>query len=783
MRHYKIHPVWTLLLLFFAVGCEKDTETVSLLAQLEQIEADADAKSYLQDESWIYWDTDDKFAVHTDQMENDDPFKLAELEMRDGSYFNAVFNVEAPVGSQKFIALFPHNDNHQVAWNNDNISSLQVNIPATQVFRTDEKGDFTFGKEAMPMVAWEPYGEVLHFHSLGGIVRIQLYATGNTSSSKTVSSIEFEEVNRKQISGLFNVNDWDQFEPYLSSAASDDASNRITINCGEGRRIASGNDGFLTFYLVLPAYEPQRMSDNTTGTPYKLRMTVKDSDGKQCVKTFSVTIRRNGLTMLRALEIKEWVSSGNGDANVQLVGNGTSDRPFKIYTVDDLKKVRDAFNNDANQGTINGMLPDGDTYFELMRNDLQLTPQTWTEGIRNFKGHFVFKANAASSAGHGITNTSGKPIFESIDNDGFVEGFVVKGSAPFNYESFPANATSFYFSPICDTNNGTIKDCIIQSGSHISAAVINAPDVESVGVTGFAVTNNGRIIGCNNQGSLSAPNRIVAGICLFNGPDAEVISCNIVSPSNIQASRIGGICYRNMGTVRNCYTAFNTASSQNATIADWGGIVYDNSAGGFVNNCALMPSGVINTTGTVGGIVHTNNGTIDTCRNNASQCFAKGVMGGIVAYQNGGIIRNSSCDIPNSVFWFESTSNANAVGGLVGEMTGGELLNSFCRVQIFANTGAVLGSVVGKVEGGTINNCYGWNNVSSPSQFYGIKSGSPNITYAYNYNVASDYVTMFTRNGNKCYVGSDELSDLLNRNRPSGCFPWASGNPHPIFKR
>lgn len=775
MRHYKIHPVWTLLLLFFAVGCEKDTETVSLLAQLEQIEADADAKSYLQDESMIYWDTDDKFSVATDLMDNN-TFKLSELEMRDGSYFNAVFNVEAPEGSQKFIALFPHNDNHQVAWQPDgNISSLKVNIPATQVFRTDDKGDFTFGKEAMPMVAWEPYGEVLHFHSLGGIVRIQLYATGNTNSNKSVTSIEFEEVNGKQISGLFNVKDWDQFAPYLESASTADADKKITLSCN--RTIANN---FLTFYLVLPAYEPQRMSDNTTGTPYKLQMTVKASDGTQCVKNFSVMIRRNGLTMLRALEIVDWVPSGsNGNANVHLVGNGTQERPFKIYTVDDLVKVRDAFNNDANQGNINGMLPDENTYFELMRNDLQLTPQTWTEGIRNFKGHFVFKANAASSAGHGITNTSGKPIFESIATNGFIEGFVVKGSASFNYESFPGNVTSFYFSPICNINNGTIKDCIIQSGSHISAAVLNSTDVESVGVTGFAVTNNGRIIGCNNQGSLSAPNRIVAGICLFNGTQGKIISCNIVSPSNIQASRIGGICYRNEGIVRTCYTAFNTASSQNATTANWGGIVYDNRAA--VNNCALMPSGVINTTGTVGGIVNTNSGIIDSCRNNASQCFAKSVMGGIVAELNGGEVRNSYCDIPNSAFWFDITATQKAVGGLVGVMKGGILKNCYSRLMIYANTGAQKGSVVGNVTGGTIENCYGWNNVSSSTPFYGAASNTTSFSTAYNY-VSGSFVEV---GGSSLGITSGQLVDEFNNalGNNTTYMQWTKGVEHPILKK
>lgn len=775
MRQYKIHPIWTLLLLLFAVGCEKDTETVSLLAQLEQIEADADAKSYLEDESWIYWDTDDKFSVSTDLMGSD--FTNSVFEMRDGSYFNAVFNIEAPEGSQKFIALFPQNDNHTVSWQGGELSSLQLNIPATQAFRTDDKGDYTFGKEAMPMVAYEPYAEVLHFHSLGGIVRIQLYATGNTTNTKTVTGIEFKELNGKQISGLFNVRDWDQFEPYLESTSTAEADKQISLSCS--RAIASGTDGFLTFYLVLPAYQPQSMSDNTTGTPYKLQMTVKASDGTQCVKNFSVMVRRNGLSMLRALEIDEWVSTGNGNANVQLVGNGTQDRPFKIYTVDDLIKVRDAFNADANQGTINGMLPTENTFFELMRNDIELTPQTWTEGIRNFKGHFVFKANTSSSMGHGITNTSGVPIFESIAPSGVVEGLVVKGNASFNYQSFNGN---FYFSPICYTNDGTIKDCIINSGSQISAAVLSSTSVEQVGVTGFAVTNNGRIIGCSNQGSLSAPNRIVAGICLFNGTHGKIISCNILSPSGIQAARIGGICYRNEGAVRDCYTAFNTAASQNATNADWGGIVFENMA--VVTKCVLMPSGVINTTKSMGGIanININSGIIDTCRNNASTAFAQGVMGGIVAY-NSGTIRNSCCDIPNSVFWFESTASANAVGGLVGMMTAGTLENSYCRVQIFANTGAVKGSVVGNVSAGTFNYCYGWNNVSSATPFYGAKSGSPVFTNAYNYNVASDGVTLFTCDGSKCYVGTTELSDLLNSSNTTGYMAWGSGNPHPVFKK
>lgn len=774
MRQYKIHPIWTLLLLLFAVGCEKDTEKVSLLAQLEQIEADADAKSYLVDESWIYWDTDDEFSVSTDLMSQN--FTNSVFEMRDGSYFNAVFNVEAPEGSQKFVALFPQNDDHQVSWQSGNISSLKVNIPATQSFRTDAQGDYTFGKEAMPMVAFDPYAEVLHFHSLGGIVRIQLYATGNTGNNKKITSIEFEELNGRQISGLFNVHDWDQFAPYVSSAATDAASKKVTLVCGEGRTVASGNNGFLTFYLVLPAYEPQRMPDNTTGTPYKLKMTVKAGDGSHCVKNFSAMVRRNGLTMLRALEIDEWTTSGNGNANVQLVGNGTQDRPFKIYTVADLIKVRDAFNADANLGTINGMLPTVNTYFELMRNDIELTPQTWTEGIRNFKGHFVFKGNTGSTMGHGITNNSGVPLFESIGASSVVEGLVIKGSASFNYQSYNGD---FYFSPVCDTNNGTIRNCVINAGSQISAAVLSSTGVEQVGVTGFAVTNNGRIIGCSNQGSLSAPNRIVAGICLFNAVNGKIVSCNILSPSGIQASRIGGICYRNDGLISDCYTAFNTASSQNATNADWGGIVFENRAA--VNKCVLMPSGVINTTKSMGGIANINSGTIDTCRNNASTAFAQGVMGGIVAY-NAGTVRNSSCDIQHSVFWFESTASANAVGGLVGEMTAGSLENSYCRVQIFANTGAVKGSVVGNVSGGRIFNCYGWNNVSSTTPFYGAKSGSPVLDYVYNYGAASDGVTMFTSDGSKCYVDTTELSTLLNR-QATGYFSWASGNPHPIFKK
>lgn len=780
MRQYKIHPIWTILLLLLVVGCKKDMETISLLAQLEQIDADAEAKSYLQNESWIYWDQDDRFSISTDLMVNKFAEEPAELEMRDGSYFNAVFNVMAPEGSQKFIALFPEDDNHRVLWQDRNLSSLKVNIPATQDFRNDS----TFGKEAMPMVAYEPYGEVLHFHSLGGIVRIQLYGTGNTGSNKIINSIEFEELNGRQISGLFNVNDWDQFEPYLSSAASDENSKKITINCGEGRRIASGNNGFLTFYLVLPAYQPQRMSDNTTGTPYKLQMTVNADDGTHCVKTFSAMIRRNGLTMLRALEINQWTNSGNGSANVQLVGNGTQARPFKIYTVEDLVKVRNAFNADANQGTINGMQLSANTYFELMRNDIELTRETWTEGIRNFVGHFVFKANTASTEGYGIRNNSAVPIFESIAQGGVVEGFAVKGTVAFNMENYNGN---FYFSPICGTNNGDIKDCIVTAGSQISAAVLSSTAVESVGVAGICVENHGRIVGCSNQGSMSAPNRLVAGICLFNRTGAKIVGCNIISPTRIQAARIGGICYANEGGhVRACYTAFNTASSQNPTNADWGGIVYENK--GAVTNCYLMQNGVINTTKSVGGIVHTNTGDaiIDTCRNYTTTIFAQGVMGGIVAYLNGGEVRNSYCDIPNSTFWFESTATLNAVGGLVGVMAGGTLKNCYSHVMIYANTGAQKGSVVGNVTGGNIANCFGWNNVPSSTPFYGATSNTPSFSTAYNYVSGSSapFVPVGSTTGDPCSASGlvTKLNNALS-NTDTNYMQWEKRAEHPIFKK
>lgn len=778
MRQYKIHPIWTILLLLLVVGCKKDMETISLLAQLEQIDADAEAKSYLQNESWIYWDQDDRFSISTDLMEDKFAEEPAELEMRDGSYFNAVFNVMAPEGSQKFIALFPEDDKHQVLWQGGNLSSLQVNIPATQDFRNDS----TFGKEAMPMVAYEPYGEVLHFHSLGGIVRIQLYGTGNTGSNKIINSIEFEELNGRQISGLFNVNDWDQFEPYLESASDDPADKKITLSCN--RTIANN---FLTFYLVLPAYEPQRMSDNTTGTSYKLRMTVKTSDGRQCVKTFSVTIRRNGLTMLRALEIDEWVYSGDGHANVQLVGNGTQARPFKIYTVADLVKVRNAFNADANQRTINGMPLSANTYFELMRNDIELTRETWTEGIRDFVGHFVFKANTAAAGGYGIRNNSAVPIFESIAQGGEVEGFAVKGTVAFNMENYNGN---FYFSPICGTNNGVIKDCIVTAGSQISAAVLSSTAVESVGVAGICVENHGRIVGCSNQGSMSAPNRLVAGICLFNVAPGKIEGCNIISPTRIQAARIGGICYMNDGWVRACYTAFNTASSQNATNADWGGIVYENK--GSVTNCYLMQNGVINTTESVGGIVHTNteSAIIDTCRNYANTIFAQGVMGGIVAYLNGGEVRNSYCDIPNSTFWFESTATLNAVGGLVGVMAGGTLKNCYSHVMIYANTGAQKGSVVGNVTGGTIANCFGWNNVSSSTPFYGATSNTPSFSTAYNYvSGSSDPSRPFVPVGSTSGISDEALVGVLNGALGNNTNPipiymeWDKGQYHPIFKK
>ena len=275
------------------------------------------------------------------------------------------------------------------------------------------------------MVAYEVGGTdaVTNFHTVAGILRLQFYS----STVETVQSITFKEVSAtpKQISGPFTVHDINENMPWLTYTDATTAANQQITITGINTTIGPVGTQLLTFYLPLPAVD-----GNSTYTNYKLEVTINAAGNKVFRRTMAADIHRRNITMMPALHINEWSTSGGsgnqGSMEVNLVGSGTKDRPFQIYTAEELIQVRDAFSAGSTV-IINGQevvgVPatgntDSATHFKIVRSDIVLNSDNWDAGISNFKGYMYFASSTATNGG--ITNNSAHPLFESIATNGVV---------------------------------------------------------------------------------------------------------------------------------------------------------------------------------------------------------------------------------------------------------------------------------------------------------------------------------------------------------------------------
>ena len=759
-----------LVALLFA-GCSKEKSQVLFLAESEA-PAGQDAKTQLCDERFILWEVDDEISFRS--LDEDDTVRARfKLVSTDGSKTKAVFesyrdlSVKTYNSNTQYLALYPYSENNILGSGDpaSSGSSVFIDIPAEQPY----VGDETFGRTAMPMVAYGgtysdtsgPYTRLL-FHNLAGIVRIQMNnATGEDVQLQTITF-----TSDQGLAGKFEVVNPHKHDPYLRKASG--TSNTLTISFA-GTPFTLGSD-LKTFYIPLPA---QNVGNNEI--VYNIKMTVTTTDGKSMDVNFTAPIRRNGLTKMPALNITEWARNG---ATVSLAGNGTIDRPFLIYTWQDLVKVRNAFNN---AGSINGVnlstaLP-SDLNFRIMRNDIVLQSEYeidgqkvegWTgQGIA-FKGVMTYGANQ-SVADPGIANNTDVPLFLSIASGSSVIGIPVRGTSTQSFQG-----TDAFFSPFCTTNEGTISNCRVSNSARF---VMNTDGIGTVGLAGLCVTNNGTIENCGCGGTLKAPN--VAGICYTN--QGTIKGCYASSPmkvfvteSNIDksSSYAAGICFDNQGTIEGCYFA---ANSSHLISASWGGIAYNNSAN--ITNCYIASSGVMYSTTSVGGVVHTmTGGTLDYCRNESDVMnVTAGVngLGGIVNTLSDGVVRNCIRHSLSGSF----TCAAGPKGGFVATMTGTpEVYNCAFYGDMSLSTATKCGAFVGDMQGGTIKNCYGIQSaIGDAIPFYGDRAASgTTIDYCYS-NATSDGITPVTDYSTLHTTLNTTRSSLPALSSPAKYYTWAAG--------
>lgn len=744
-------------------GCHKETVTLQMGAQLEQPkyydESVSDAKTYLSQEEYIYWESGDSIAV-SKKHDNVTIVALTSGVNRQEAYFE--LELQSGDESNPMVAVYPASASALESGGSSNGQRLLY--PATMPYRTADAGvdpDLTFGKNCFPMVAYATkdngHGDyddnrTFGFHAVSGIVRFQLFSS-DVVEGKTVSSIDLISYpsagsSYRQLSGAFTIRDINSNRPYLSPAdapsAEGDATAKITITninqaIGHEAKSVGGQNGLLTFYVPLPALcgsANEQYPDNYVS--YRLRMVVHANDGTKAEKIMNCKIRRNSIMKMPALDITGWVtdaSADHGTLNVALVGNGTPLRPFQIYDTADLRKLRTAYNTNRSEARINGQRITKDTWIKVVRTDIVLDDANWTEPIHDFVGHFSCSSGNPVTAG--IVNNSSTPLFDVISVDGYVDSVTVRSSQTVNYTSGTA------FSPLCRTNRGHISNCVNQVNINASSA----------NIAGLCITNEGTLHGCRNESLLSTDaTHNVAGICLDN--QGTVMACVLLERARLNGGQVAGIAHKNQGVVQQCYATLSTL----VATGNWGGIVYNNTNTGNVYACYVM--GNLLTQGSFGGMVNTNSGYVITCRNLMHTLSGLNYVGGLVGTMTDGEMRN--CFIGNESCNITTGTGSVSVGGMVGKLSGGSVLNSYSLARVSLghtqSNGSHVGGAVGSMSGGTVQVVYVYDELSKT--FCGSYTAGT-LAACYAYDAQASMVQSIVKDNGTLKVGDSTLSSVL----------------------
>ena len=777
MKRYSFIKVLLAVLMVLSVAsCKKDVllGNLSFTVDMEQLEADDNAKNYLSMESYIYWENIDTIAVYPCQGDNTNVYTSDGYSSEEDFHFPMVVSDANPQSATFNATGFPVDDDFNYYGiypaSAGSMSGPMTYIKMPDVYRYGghtgshaSDPDYTFGRPGIPMVAHasaERDGVIPHMdlHTVCGVARFQ-FAIGGTAETKKISKIEFTG-ETENISGEFIIQNIKDHMPYLKETTRGTKS--ITIK-NINKDLEPGK--VLSFYLPLPAtadpYEEASKSFHT----YNIKVTITTTDEKTFVKRYYVHVRRNCLSCLPTLIINDWENPATTTTGVS--GSGTQDRPFKIFTQDDLIAIREAFKMAT--PTINGIRITGNTYFALVTSKVVLDNTKWTKGIENFKGHFIVTNGSAVASG--ISNRSGHPVFESISDSGIVSGLIMRGKDSDGNSNAVTYSGTTAFSPLCIVNNGVLEDCINYAA--ITSATAN--------LAGVCVTNNKTITSCANGGNITGIGGYnAAGVCYENSSTGTITGYTLSDARvKVNATQAASICHTNYGKIQTCYAQLGYTATINYF---FGGLVYSNKESGIIKDCYV--AGQLRSSTQVGGICFENRGIIDACYANAALTGAT-YMGGIAAIQEGNSAEIRNCyGVAGTLI---STTSSTTCGGVVGALRGGLISNCFYSAQVACSgSGSYYGEIVGNASGGAIQNCY---NGSSLANFYGriddasiiryncFDHDQSSLTDLCKYNIGTGLITSVTAQQQGATVGNALYTALnywvttgVGHSSPSGTY-------------
>ncbi len=197
--------------------------------------------------------------------------------------------------------------------------------------------------------------------------------------------------------------------------------------------------------------------------------------------------------------------------------------------------------------------------------------------------------------------------------------------------------------------------------------------------------------------------------------DGKIVNLHLSGAVDLDDESIEGLAMKeNHGTVQNVHVTGTFVLSSHA-----GMLVGTND--GLVEDCSSM--GVITQGGNhVGGLVGFNSGVVRRCWSAVSVTAKKRVGGLVGSHSAPGLIEES--------YSLGKVTGDVSVGGLLGTLFDGEILNSYAMSEMV--TGPLAGGLVGTASSG-ITNCYAASSLSGDGAQGLVGDGSAGFTATNSY--------------------------------------------------
>lgn len=234
------------------VGCSQYSEKLDIIIstptnnpnEFYASMPECDTRTYVEDNKYLRWNADDEITVFAGNSYNSH-WQFAGENGANSGKFNEIdeggFVTGTPLDLTANYAIYPYDENITIS----EAGVVSLTLPAVQEYNHTYANSFGAGANTMMAVTKNTSDNFLAFKNLCGYLKLKFYG-----DDVIVKSVTVKGNNGEKIAGKATVSMIYGGEPTITMG--NDATDTITVDCGEGVELSSDPSNPTIFWVVIP---------------------------------------------------------------------------------------------------------------------------------------------------------------------------------------------------------------------------------------------------------------------------------------------------------------------------------------------------------------------------------------------------------------------------------------------------------------------------------------------------------------------------------------------------